>query len=289
MLGLTAGALVSAACANTRTDTDEPGPSASTSPKPLSVALATIELAVGDSRLAFALFDGELPFAPAGTQVSLIPPDGDAITLEPSTETIERGTGGDSTPTSVDEIFVVTHRFTEPGFWTLEAKFTQDGVKRDALTTFKVIEDSNAPMVGEKAIEVETATFDKPLGVNPICTREPACSMHQMTIADAVTSGAPTVITFATPKFCTSRTCGPAVDIVEAVIEDFPDVNFVHIEVWNDETVSELAPGMKEWGFDGEPWIIFVDAEGVVRARWSGALGTNEFVRAIADLSNGRL
>lgn len=37
----------------------------------------------------------------------------------------------------------------------------------------------------------------------------PDPDLYQLTIAEALITGRPTVIVFATPAFCTSPTCGP--------------------------------------------------------------------------------
>src|SRR5947207_2155761 len=66
----------------------------------------------------------------------------------------------------------------------------------------------------------------------------------------------PFVVTFATPKFCTSRTCGPVVDVVDAVRRRLghTGVRFIHVEVYrrNDPT-SGLNAFMRQWRLPTEP------------------------------------
>src|SRR4028118_297405 len=63
---------------------------------------------------------------------------------------------------------------------------------------------------------------------------QPHDDMHNMTIAEAAQSGKPTLILFAAPGFCPSFTCGPNLEIAQALEEKYRDkVNFIHIETPN--------------------------------------------------------
>jgi hypothetical protein len=107
--------------------------------------------------------------------------------------------------------------------------------------------------------------------------------MHDITIAQALGAGKPSVLVFGTPRYCTSRTCGPVVDHVEAAKQRFGDrASFVHVEVWrnDDDAINRppegWSPTFAEWQLGTEPWIYFVDAGGTVRDRWLGAVGADE-------------
>ena len=95
-------------------------------------------------------------------------------------------------------------------------------------------------------------------------------------------------MTFATPKFCASRTCGPVVDVVEEVQRRLDDerVRFIHVEVYED---NDPAKGynrwMKEWKLPTEPWTFLVGTdrgtivdrfEGTVSVERAGDRGTRE-------------
>src|SRR5205814_5645371 len=129
--------------------------------------------------------------------------------------------------------------------------------------------------------------------VDPICTRTPACSMHQLTIADALAKGQPTVVLFATPQFCVSRTCGPTTDIVDSVSKDFTGkASFIHIEPFKSldagskaltletqgKTTSDTSgdsPTYAQWKLSTEPFLYFVGSDGIVKDRWSGSVGAD--------------
>ena len=64
----------------------------------------------------------------------------------------------------------------------------------------------------------------------------PDRQLYTTSVAQALAAHEPFVVTFATPKFCTSRTCGPVVDVVSYVRKQLArgDVRFIHVEVFQD-------------------------------------------------------
>lgn len=248
----------------------------------ISVVATGVQLSVGDSRQAFAVLRGQRPYVPDDLSVDLTAPGGKETRVEVEPQRIKFGRGGedDASGAEVTDIFSFRHPFERPGIWVVNV--TADG--RSSKAAFQVLapDDTKAPRVGDKAIASDSPTTDDPRGVDPICSRNPQCSMHDVTIADALGTGKPTVVVFGTPRFCTSRTCGPVVDIVEAQKERVGDAyNFVHVEVWKDDGPSVNKPGgeapaFAEWELGTEPWVYFIDADGTVRDRWLGAIGRDE-------------
>ena len=116
--------------------------------------------------------------------------------------------------------------------------------------------------------------------------------MYESSIGDAVTSGSASVIVFATPAFCASRACGPLLDQVKALRPQYQDVEFVHVEIYEDlqvESVEELTavPATEEWGLPSEPWVFVVDSAGVVSAAFEGAASDEELTAAIDVVAGG--
>jgi hypothetical protein len=264
--------------------------SAPATPTPGALSLTTTAppegaLGVGDRRIGFALFEGQEPVAPSGVRARLLLQGGDPVPVSPKIVEVGFGEGGSSRST-VEKIFVVQHELTTPGFWSLEVEV--DG--RRANTAFAVLEDPAAPSIGETAPSVPSPTTADAMGVDPICTRTPVCSMHEVTIEQAIADPKPSVLIFATPKFCESRTCGPVVDVVEQAKADTGDAaTFVHIEVWKSPQAVKQPDGTVDafaaYNLGTEPVLYFLDPQGVVRDRWFGAAGAGEISDAVGALS----
>jgi hypothetical protein len=265
---------------------------ASSGASALNVIAGAGAMAIGDTRLPIVVLRGQRPFAPKDLNVRLVPPGGEPFEVEAQHEEIVRGLGGvehsdDHTHapgTEVEDIFVVRHDFDRAGAW--ETLVDADGERGGAA--FQVVADDPSPKVGDKAIASKSPTTDDPRGVDPICTRDPVCTMHDMTIAEALDASKPLVLIVATPRFCTSRACGPIVDLVEYEKGRIGDAaSFIHVEVWkdDDEAVgSKPSPTFAEWKFGGEPWLYFIDAKGEVKDRWLGPAGAEELTRAVDNL-----
>lgn len=304
-LGLTVGA-AAWACGRGNDTAAPVDPTPSTETFSLTAANPPGSLAVGDRRMAFGIFDGPSPFVPdrpGDVRITLAPPSGSAPgTLTPRIEEIRIGEGGDpdhehEEGTEIHELLVVQHQLEVPGFWSAEAEFEADGETRRLTHTFEVADSSASPepIAGDEAISTASPTTGDPMGTDPLCTREPPCPLHEVSIDEALTAGKPAVIVFATPAFCTSRTCGPVVDITEVVARDFADeVTFVHVEVWkNGESVGQYPDGAVDafvaWQLQTEPWAFFVGADGLVRDRWAGAWGQDETRAHVQSLAAGEL
>ena len=106
--------------------------------------------------------------------------------------------------------------------------------------------------------------------------------LHQTRIGDAIAQGKPQMIVFATPRYCTSRVCGPVVDVVRTLIPAYGDrVVFIHEEIWESGSLQKLSPTVEEWNLRSEPWIFVVDGTGTVRARFEGLTTRRELEAAL--------
>jgi hypothetical protein len=291
-LGLGLG-VVAWACSGSKKDKSAPP-----SLQQLSVVAVSTEIAVGDRRFAFALFENDnRPFRPAtaaSLPYTLRFADGSTKRGEATPESIRLGTGGDQAElgSETHTIYRLEEQFTVVGIGQLTARVGEGERASTVRLAFEVTDDSASPRVGEKAVSVKSPTVADPAGVDPVCTRVPACSMHDVSIDAALAAARPLVVVFSTPQYCTSRTCGPAVDIVETAKAEVGDqAAFVHVEVWKDRnSIGKVpAPAFGAWGFQAEPWLYFVGSDGIVKDRWSGAIGADETQRAARDLVAGKM
>ena len=160
--------------------------------------------------------------------------------------------------------------------------------KIQALGELDVKPHSDSIGVGEKAPRSPTPTLASAHGaVSELTTRVPPDrALLRYSIAGSISAHKPFVVTFATPRFCTSRTCGPVVDVVEAVRRRFSrDLNFIHVEVYKrNRPALGYNRWMRQWGLRSEPWTFLVGRDGRVKAKFEGSVSVRELESAIRRL-----
>lgn len=107
-----------------------------------------------------------------------------------------------------------------------------------------------------------------------------------MTVAEALASGRPSVIVFATPAFCQTAVCALVVESVAAVQTELGEqVNFVHLEIYKEFNPSlVLADEVEQWQLSSEPWVFVLDEDGRVAARLGGPVSPRELTAALGPL-----
>jgi len=183
-----------------------------------------------------------------------------------------------SDPADAKEIFVTSLQLQEPGkYWVLAEPV--GGRKVQAVGTVVVKKRTVAPDIGAAAPASETPTLSTATLAELSTSRVPDRELYRSSVADALADRAPFVVAFATPKYCTSRTCGPTVDVVNTVRRDHADseVRFIHVEVYEDNDPAKgVNRWMKEWKLPTEPWVFVVGADGKVRDRFEGTVSVRE-------------
>ena len=96
----------------------------------------------------------------------------------------------------------------------------------------------------------------------------------------------PFVVTFATPAFCSSRTCGPVVDIVDTVRTRLEaqgkGLRFIHVEIYKDNDPKKgFNRWVRQWNLPTEPWTFLVGRDGRITAKFEGALSAAELEQAV--------
>lgn len=157
--------------------------------------------------------------------------------------------------------------------------FTLDVDGEEVISQFEVVAPDAPGMEqlvgpGDPLPPIETPTVDEARGVTPICTREPACDLHAQTVAQALEAGGPVALLVATPAFCQTVVCGPILDILLDQIGEYPDVTFVHAEVYRNPEENQtppvpddFAPVIDALGLPFEPVLYVTGTDGVVRQR----------------------
>lgn len=247
--------------------------------------LATSELLTGPGRFVFALVDAKSG-APIGDapevllQFFEVHPNGTA-TKRGDAAAVYRSEG---LPVGV---FVTRSSFERAGKWGALLTVRPRGAKPFTVQMdFTVAADSPVPRVGETAPPSDNLTRRDVRDLNEIDSARPHDAMHDLTIKEAVRSGKPTLVLFATPGYCETATCGPDLAVAQTLQEEYAGrANFIHIETPTSERAPQAqAPTVKEWGLRSEPWLFLIGPDGRVAERFEGGLTLDEVRPAFEKL-----
>ncbi|HYZ89024.1 MAG TPA: hypothetical protein VE620_07000 [Myxococcales bacterium] len=181
-------------------------------------------------------------------------------------------------------IYVAHLPIPRPGRYSLVTE--PIGARIQALGSFEVAAHSAAPTVGARAPRSDTPTLASAGGdAARLTTRTPPdLALLRYSVAASLDAHRPFVVTFVSPAFCDSRTCGPVVDVVDAVRRRFSasGVRFIHVEAYRDNDPRKgYNRWMQEWGLPSEPWTFVVGSDGRVTAKFEGPLSEPELVAAV--------
>ena len=256
-----------------------------------------------------AIIPGTSDYGPGRNRVSFLVVDGQSRLIErptariwvarglkqkpyaETTATLEPiGVPGGATA-DAQNIYVTTVDTPVPGkYWILAEPV--GGKQIQALGNLVVRKRTSAPSVGERAVPSRNPTLrpdSSPKEVKAATTAEPPDrDLLRTTVAAAMTQKRPFVVTFATPLYCQTRTCGPVVQVVQSVARQWRGrgVDFIHIEIYKD---NDPAKGtnrwVNEWNLQSEPFTFVVDRTGVIRSRLEGAFSPAELAAAVRKVA----
>jgi hypothetical protein len=174
--------------------------------------------------------------------------------------------------------------FPEAGNWMVAAALDVDGGRAAGRGAVTVAAKVPSP-VGSKAKALATPVATSAAGRRKICTRDPACPLHAISLDDALAAGRPTVVNFGTPLLCTSQICGPVVDEQMVVADKLGGrASFVHVEIYPSRSTAKPVRALTDYGFSTEPWLLVVDRDGVIRARHEGPVTAGQIEDALTPL-----
>jgi len=282
-----------AGCASTNPAT--PSPSATSSVIPLIIG----NQVVGPFRFVFSFIDARtnLPAAAPdrATKVAFIAP-GQTTPGAPADATFMwtiKGTVGQ---------YYLNTQFPAAGDWKAVFNTSAPGKPTESIGVgFQVQQDLPVVNVGEAAPASDNPTAAdvggdlKQISTDP----NPDPRFYELSVKEALGAHRPLVLVFATPAFCQSRTCGPALDRVKAGSKGAPsDVAFINVEPYKLaftegrlqpvlDAYNQLQPvdAVNQWGLDSEPWVFTVDGKGIVRRSFLGMPSDQELQDAIKEIA----
>jgi len=181
--------------------------------------------------------------------------------------------------------YALVHTFDDTGTWYVSGEV--DGQMIETAVEVGTAEETSVLTVGSTMPAIITPTFDDPAGVDPICTRDPVCPLHDVTVADALDLNRPVAVLVSSPAFCQTAVCGPVLDLVLAEAGGRTDIGFLHAEVFANPTADPptAAPVMDELGLGFEPSLFLVGADRVLRQRLDASFDTDELAAALDSIA----
>lgn len=287
---------ITACSTDPEVDTTQGAPSEPPSlPDPITVAVASTDLAVGDNRVVFGLIrQGKGPIKDAQVTVETFlltesGQDGPRQTVSAEFQIWAGGSGG---------VYITNLAFDETGEWGLGLKLENpDGTETRAGTRVQVKSESATPALGTPAPRSQNKTARDVSDLSELTTdSDPDPELYAKTIEEALDEGIPLVVSFATPAYCKTATCGPQLDAIKQLKSTHSDrVNFLHVEVYDNPpeiresgiVTAKLSPTLAEWGLPTEPWTFVVDGDGKVRAKYEGFVSSEELEGVITSTLDG--
>jgi len=165
----------------------------------------------------------------------------------------------------------VSHlNISRPGSYSILVRPVNSRVA--AIDHLLIGKTTKAPKVGARAFPSPTPTIASSGGdLHQITTHVPPdTALLRYSVAASLAAHAPFVLAFASPAICLNRTCGPVVDVVEAVRRELhnPGLGF-----------NRFA---RQWRLPSEPFLFLVGADGKIKAKFEGSASIGELARAVS-------
>jgi hypothetical protein len=187
--------------------------------------------------------------------------------------------------------------FDSVGLWKIKVRSIDDGLL-PGWGSVLVKSATDAPDIGDPAPLTATKTTPPDGNLRSITSAPvPDESLYSISFDDAVASGLPTVISFSTPAYCQSGTCGPQTEVLSQLDDTYGDrANFIHVEIFDnpeemlatgDPSLGVESPVIEAWGFRTEPWTFIVDGRGIVISRFEAFVTAGEIEENLLPLLEG--
>jgi hypothetical protein len=260
-----------------------PAPTPATRAKPSgpTLILATSELVVGRNRFAVAIVDEtNKPIVDARVTFGFYQLAGNEGTKRaeaPATfRWVEQQAKG---------IYTAPVEFDASGKWGVEATVELGTQRQMVRSSFDVKATGSAPVIGSPAVRSKTLTPSDVKDPTELCTAATPCELHATSLDQLLATGRPTVVLFASPGFCSSATCAPQLGVLlDAKPRHADAVTFAHVEIYKDPRNQLLADAVTEWKLPSEPWMFFIDKQGIIAERFDGIATAEEIDVGIAQI-----
>lgn len=255
----------------------------------LSVSPQNTTLLVGIDRISIALLDTQQnPVSATGVTVQIVDPGGTTVATRPL-QNIGAEYGG-------IPVYVGIAKFPDVGQFEYLVHATGRGGAALTGHAYVTVHATGPEVhVGQQVPRVQQAILGDPGVTLPmIDSGLPPDGWHSETIAQGAAQHRPMVLFFGDPAYCPSKTCGPTRQILEQLCTQFcGQLLFEHIETYYPAgppgPSAHVNPAFEAFGLQTDPWVYFVDSDGVVTDRYEGPVTLSELVQSAQGTLAGRV
>jgi hypothetical protein len=230
----------------------------------LTVAPQNTTLLVGENRLGLALTEGKKPVLDAKASVTVV---------------------SGSTTVETVRVEFAGKEYRDIPYYLGAVSFPQQGLYH--LVVHATLADGRQGS-GSSDVLVTTHATELPIGFKVPALKQPIASdvggklamldsgvppddWHTATVADGLAQHRPMILYFGQPGRCATQTCGPTITVLQELCKTYCDkLLFEHIEVHYPASADTTNPAFAQLGFQSEPWVYFVNSQGVVADRYEG-------------------
>tara|TARA_B100000686_G_scaffold328774_1_gene389180 strand:+ start:170 stop:1075 length:906 start_codon:yes stop_codon:yes gene_type:complete len=240
-----------------------------------NLIIISTDLNLGGNRFVFAITDiNQQPISIPSIEIMLTNPN-ETTTVYDATFT--------PWPSGKTGVYVSHPYFDKPGIWDM--KTTISAHPNTLNTQFKVTPEGKTPKIGDVVPKSNNKTRFSHPNLNEITSDiEPNVDLYNFTVKESIENSKPLLITFSTPGFCQTATCGPQVKIISDLNAKYKDkVNFIHVEIYDNPhelalhfSKRRIAATVTEWGVFTEPFTFIINEKGVVSAKYEGFVTYDE-------------
>lgn len=280
------------------------GPTSTTPVASVRVEVVSTSVwAGGSSPVILALYDSDRRLDDLGAQVrvQVTRTDGSVVGSAVDAVAVQ--------PHGVAEVsFVATVDIPTGGWWRLAVTVLRGGLRSAGTATVGALDPGVTAPLGKAAPTARTPILDDVGGFALELTTDPApdLRLYQTSSVDALAARRPFVLVVDSPRFKTSPACGKALVMARYLLDRWAAVPFIHLEPFEYDVVTStptlvgtlfhptLVPAAEAWGLGSDPWsatsmpwILIVDGNGIVRAKYQGIIGTADVDVILSLVADG--
>lgn len=179
--------------------------------------------------------------------------------------------------------------FTPPAAGNYTVTATVNGASLQSAV--QIPASTTVVSTGQKMIPVDTPTTADLHGVELLCTRDPVCPLHDVTLKTALGGGTPVAFFVGTPKYCQTAICGPVLDVLLKQKDQFPQIKMLHAEVYPSDAAAQpghqqVTEAVTTYGLTFEPVLYLAKADGTIVNRIDTIFDGVELHDALAQLAS---